>query len=397
MPRFLPLEPQYICSKCVKNFRRSYSTAASFPSTPPSTGYARLSSRRLISLHGADAPKFLQGLTTNNLHPSWTTGWYSAFLTAQGRVLHDVFIYPTAWSRQYKSWLDGGTGKERDGGDWSCLIEVDANEAEGLAKHLKRHKLRSKVNIRLVEEDEWDIYATWGTAINPLAEMQKQSVPESTAHIHLQDPRVAGFGNRILLPPKSARSSVEELEQLQEVDLSTYTIRRYLHGIPEGQKEILRDSALPQESDIDLMNGIDFRKGCYVGQELTIRTHHTGVVRKRILPVQLYHSGDLQPSNLTYDKSWSGNAPPTGADFKKAEGKGRSAGKFLTSIGNIGLGLCRLEMMTDVRLTAEGGMYKEGDEFASKEVEGENIRIRAFVPDWIRSKLQVREPPRRVE
>lgn len=314
-------------------------------------------------------------------------------------MLYDVFIYPTAWSRQYKEWLDGGNSVGKDGGDWSCLLEVDANEVDNLAKHLKRHKLRSKVSIRVVEEGEWGIYASWAGQDENVGLPQAQMVPSPTSAIRLQDPRVAGFGQRLVLPGGASPGEVKGMDQLSETDASAYRLRRYLHGIPEGQKEIIKDTALPQESNIDLMNGIDFRKGCYVGQELTIRTHHTGVVRKRLLPVQFYSSDASSPSRLEYDANWAGDQPSVGADIKKAEGRGRSAGKVMTTAGNIGLGLCRLEMMTDVRLTAEGGMYKDGDEFAIQSVEGadKEMRIKAFVPEWIRSKLQVREPPRRVE
>lgn len=393
----IPLRRPDICFRCLKRLRRAYSSTPTGPASPPTSGYARLSNRRLISVHGADAPKFLQGLTTNNLHPSWTSGWYSAFLTAQGRVLWDVFIYPTTWSRAYKSWLDSGTGKGKEEGNWSCLIEVDADEVEHLAKHLKRHKLRSKIHLKVVDEGEWNVFATWGGNASETSGPQMQHVPDPTAPIRLVDPRVPAFGQRVLLPSQDALPNAEGMDQLESANLESYTLRRYFHGIAEGQKEILKDHALPQESNIDFMNGVDFRKGCYIGQELTIRTHHTGVVRKRILPVQLYPSEAMVPSTLDYERSWDNSPAPQGADIKKAEGRGRSAGKFLAGIANVGLALCRLEMMTDLRLTAEGGMYKDGDQFKLQWEGGNDVRIKAFVPDWIRSQLQIREPPRRVE
>src|SRR5690606_34871018 len=77
-------------------------------------------------------------------------------------------------------------------------------------------------------------------------------------------------------------------DKLPSYPESTYHLCRYVLGLAEGQSEILRDSALPHESNLDLLGGVDFRKGCYVGQELTIRTEHRGVVRKRILPAVLY-------------------------------------------------------------------------------------------------------------
>ena len=81
-----------------------------------------------------------------------------------------------------------------------------------------------------------------------------------------------------------------------------------MRGVAEGQQEIARDDSLPMNCNIDLMGGIDFKKGCYVGQELTIRTHHTGVVRRRVVPVMFYeHEGDA-PQTLQYDPSTAFNA-----------------------------------------------------------------------------------------
>jgi transferase CAF17, mitochondrial len=186
-------------------------------------------------------------------------------------------------------------------------------------------------------------------------------------------------------------------EGTKEVDEEVYTLRRLLRGVPEGQDEILEGSALPQENNVDYMGGIDFRKGCYVGQELTIRTHHTGVVRKRVLPVQLY-SGDIQPEGLEYDPESRLLLPPLGSNISRVPKKGRSAGKFLSGLGNIGLALCRLEIMTDTILTGEGSAYKREDQF-KVDVEGEDgiqdVRIKAFVPSW--HKQEIKSPGRRVE
>jgi len=145
---------------------------------------------------------------------------------------------------------------------------------------------------------------------------------------------------------------------------------------------------LPQESNVDFMGGIDYRKGCYVGQELTIRTHHTGVVRKRILPVMLYGKDDPMPQSLEYspERDFGVEGIPRETSIGRFEKRGRSAGKFLTGVGNIGLGLCRLEIMTDIQIQGEAGGYKEGDKFKLEwELEGgpaEMVKIKAFVPPW---------------
>ena len=77
-------------------------------------------------------------------------------------------------------------------------------------------------------------------------------------------------------------------EQFEEQTGTDYHLRRTLLGIPEGADDIQLGVSLPLESNLDYMSGVDFRKGCYLGQELTIRTYHKGVTRKRIVPVQFY-------------------------------------------------------------------------------------------------------------
>ena len=283
-------------------------------------------------------------------------------------MLWDALVYPFG---------------QDEAGDLQYLLEVDTEEVEPFLKHLKRHKLRSKVKMRDVRE-EWNVWAAWRQDGSTSASSERAEGVIATA-----DPRLADLGDRILLSSADgAPTKMSSYEALNESSIADYTVRRYLHGVAEGQKEILRESALPMESNMDYLNGIDFRKGCYVGQELTIRTQHTGVIRKRILPVQLYDSSSSVPSDLSYspDRSY---AISQGTDIK-AEGGRRPAGKFLASIGNIGLALCRLENMTDMRVSAEGGTYKEGVEFsvAAAEEGPEKIKVKAFVPEWLRAREQ---------
>jgi len=152
--------------------------------------------------------------------------------------------------------------------------------------------------------------------------------------------------------------------------------------VPEGQSEIAHGTALPLECNMDYMGGIDFRKGCYVGQELTIRTRHTGVVRKRVLPVRLYTVGEeVGEAGLVYDERWKGGLPGSGANIVRvgAEGKaaGRSAGRWAAGVGNVGLALCRLEVMVGEGVAGEFKVVGEdGDE------EGGEVRVKAFVPSW---------------
>jgi folate-binding protein YgfZ len=375
-----------ICSRCLRRsaklqtltVRRSFTTR---PHPPLPSGVTILPQRALISISGRDAPKFLQGLTTNHVDEKTRTGWYSAFLNAQGRVLVEGFLYPT----------------HKAGEEWSCLIEVEDSEKGRLLSHLKRHKLRSKVAFRALSPDELAVWTAWTDS--PHEESKLETTEDSrleSSVIHLQDTRLDGFGHRFIVPgngPGDQDTEKYPLLSAPSSDPDVYRVRRYLNGIPEGPAEIVPEHALPHESNLDLLNGVDFRKGCYVGQELTIRTQHTGVVRKRILPVQLYADDSPTPSDLEYhhsEGSPDGSQLDFGVDFKGAKAK-RPAGKWLAGIGDVGLGLCRLENMTDMRVSAEGGLYKEGAEFwIGGQESNTNLKAKAFVPSWLRERAEYR-------
>lgn len=150
-----PARLRNVCRKYLKHQRsRQYSSQpASPPPPPPTAGAAKLTTRRLISLHGPEAPKFLQGIITNNLKADSRIGFYSAFLTAPGKVLNDVFVYPTLGSKWHAE-----THKSEDRG---YLVEVDADDAAALFKHVKRHKLRAKLALRMLDEGELDVWNAW--------------------------------------------------------------------------------------------------------------------------------------------------------------------------------------------------------------------------------------------
>jgi folate-binding protein YgfZ len=320
-----------------------------------------------------------------------TSGFYSAFLNAQGRVLHDVFIYPDT------------LGVDKNPVE-SFLVEVDAAEAERLVRHIKRYKLRAKFAVRLLDGEEGVVWHAWDGTVSALDGTEKPS----ERSLILRDPRSPTLGYRVVSTTSSAAPPELGLE-LEQAEEQAYQIRRYLHGIPEGQSEILYESALPLESNMDVMGGIDFHKGCYVGQELTIRTKHRGVVRKRILPCVIYSNQDsgVQPQDrgLVFQSS-IGNADdgefgsadeiPTGTSIGRVGKKGRSAGKWLRGVGNVGLALCRLEIMTDVSLPGEANSsaFNPTDEFMlaekleeGQEAAGRQAKVQASVPLWLRQGL----------
>jgi folate-binding protein YgfZ len=393
-----PRQP-FVCLRCLPKIKRAYSTTSTtstLPPTPPPSGAAKLTTRRLISLHGPDAPKFLQGILTNNVNPTSSSPFFAAFLTAQGKVLHDVFVYPTLGSTFHTE-----NNKSNDAG---YLVEVDAQQVTTLLKHLKRHKLRSKFALRVLEEGELDIWALW-------REDQKWTLhPSNTAttsnidvegNITLVDTRATGMGQRILLPSTISLDKHTSMQGLKDAGIDAYTIRRYIRGVPEGQEEIPRDDVLPMNTNFDIMGGIDFKKGCYVGQELTIRTHHTGVVRRRILPVCLYESSTTNtPEKIIYDAKAGSKMPARNTEIKIL-GKRGKPGKWINGVGNVGLAMCRLELMTDLQVTGEPSTFSPDDRFVVAAAGEENtetvLGIKAFVPDWMRSKIRAPKLQRRVE
>ncbi|EXF77997.1 folate-binding protein YgfZ [Colletotrichum fioriniae PJ7] len=398
----------FVCRTCrQQQQRRQYSstkstTTTSPPPAPPSAAYAALPSRRLISVAGADAAKFLQGVITGNIASEAArarkTGFYAAFLNATGRVLHDVFIYPDL------AGLGGSAAAaESEQAGTRFLIEVDANEAERLAKHIKRYKLRAKLTVRLLAADEATVWHAWNDSGKPI------TTDTALLDTITKDPRTPGLGYRVVQGGDAAAPPPGLGLDLDVTTEDSYTIRRYLQGVAEGQDEVIREHALPQETNMDYMNGIDYHKGCYVGQELTIRTKHRGVVRKRILPCMIYDVDRAAPQTLQYrpeaDQDATNHGPegglpaesiPRETSIGRSGKKGRSAGKWLKGIGNVGLGLCRLEIMTDVVLPGETAVstFDPANEFLLKWGEGEGdgeqnnaVKIKAFVPEWLRNGL----------
>lgn len=401
--------PSSISSRICLNCRRPYSSSTSShaPNTPTSvggggggsgalpSGLAPLSSRKLIAVAGADAAKFLQGIITANIltgdgGAQRTDPFYAGFLNATGRVLNDVFIYPDPES--------GG-----------FLIETDAGQQDALARYIKRYKLRAKVTVRKLDEGEMGVWQAWGGSTTTTTTTSDAEPPAPPNGLVFKDHRAPGLGFRILQPGGGAPAL--------DLDLATeeaYTVRRYLNGVPEGQDEILRETALPQESNMDFMGGIDYHKGCYVGQELTIRTKHRGVVRKRILPCVVYDKHTAPPETLHYNPEGtvslaaaSGPAEALTADMipldtsiGRCGKRGRSAGKWLRGVGNIGLGLCRLEIMTGVQLPGEtaAAAFHPDDEFmlewGGDDADGtrSGVKVKAFVPDWVRAGLDATAP-----
>lgn len=192
-----------------------------------------LSDRALIRLSGEDVRGFLQGLVTQNMDavqpgtPQW-----SALLTAQGKVLFDFFL-----------WADGD----------DILVDCESEQADALARRLTIYRLRRPITI----------------------------APEETLSVHWAieaegqpaDPRLAALGHRWLAPAGDMAAG--------------YSAHRLSLGVTEGVAELGSDKTLWLECNAEALNGVDFEKGCYVGQENTARMHYRNKVNRRLVVVPL--------------------------------------------------------------------------------------------------------------
>ncbi|KAI8332125.1 hypothetical protein BC941DRAFT_474536 [Chlamydoabsidia padenii] len=334
--------------------------------------FAKVPNRQLLEMEGPDTPKFLQGLITNHmpLISAGGDGFYTAFLTPQGRTLYDVFIYPVNVGENFPH-------------QKYILDYPSTTDNSSFLKHLKRYILRSKVKIKDVSDD-YSLYHLWDSThnVSPTIPESSSTVPPGglikkkcrLSDIGCIDPRVPGFGYRAVVPNDQGVNSILPADEYSELSSEEYTIRRLLQGVPEGVDDIWPEQSLPLESNLDYMNGVDFRKGCYVGQELTIRTYHTGVVRKRIVPIQIYKEGESVPNTQYVDRqaSLSTSYQPQ-LDIHLADGSSkRGVGKTGSGIHNIGLALMRLEHVEKAMAGEQVGF----------KVKNTDLLIRPFIPSW---------------
>ncbi|ELU41751.1 aminomethyl transferase [Rhizoctonia solani AG-1 IA] len=285
---------------------------------------SQLSNRGVLSVSGTDSKAFLNGIVASAIkdHP-----FYTVFLSAQGRVLYDVFIYP------YSS--DGRPG---------YLIDYDnrSSEATPILSLLKRHVLRSKVRVRDVS-DEWKVWSVWNNA------SQESSFPTTrewrAGRSGAMEPLYAE--NEYRLDAEYSQNIIGTRDlRAPGMDEIQFTLHRILHAVPEGIYDIVPQQAFPMDSDVDLMGG---------RQELTVRTYHTGVIRKRIMPVSLTlaPSSNTAESPLKPDPSIPTLPIHTSIQAERLASSSqtnsqrptrpRGTGSLLSNAQGVGLALLRLE------------------------------------------------------
>ena len=228
--------------------------------------YVVLEDRGVLAISGDDARTFLQGLVSNDINKvTATRAIHAALLTPQGKYLHDFFI------------------AEAPGG--GLLMDCERARLEDLAKRLKLYKLRAKATIE-DQSEQWRVAALPGGAGTAALDSDAGTAQAKDGGVLFTDPRLAALGARAILPKDSAEATLSGLG-LTAGDRTDYDILRLGLGVPDGSRDMVVDKSILLESGFDELNGIDWKKGCYMGQELTARTKYRGLIKKRLLPVEI--------------------------------------------------------------------------------------------------------------
>jgi hypothetical protein len=215
--------------------------------------WTRLTDRAVLEVTGADALTLLQGLVSNDLARLTTEpAVYAALLTPQGKYLFDFLVFA------------------RDDGVW---LDVEAARLDELVRRLSLYRLRAAATF--TRRDELAVYALFGDAA-PAAD---------GAEIDVVDPRLGALGRRIIGAPATVEPALAAIAA--PAPFADFDRHRLALGVPDGSRDLEPDKALLLENGFVELNGVDFAKGCFVGQELTARMRYRGTVRKRLVPVML--------------------------------------------------------------------------------------------------------------
>jgi len=257
---------------------------------------AFLSDRGVVKVGGEDARHFLNGLVTTNIdlvRPG--LGRFGALLTPQGKIIADFFVTE----------IPAGHG----GG---FLLDCPKSLAQPLAARLSIYKLRAKVAIENLS-DALGVLAIW------------DGTPQMTPDLAFADPRDESLGWRVLLPAELADKAAAAIGA-EIVSEDEYEAHRIACGAPRGGIDFAYNDAFPHDTNMDRLHGVDFDKGCYIGQEVVSRMQHRGTARTRIVRVGM-------------DDAVAAGTPVTAGD--------KTLGTFGSSAGGRGLALLRIDRVAD--------------------------------------------------
>lgn len=258
---------------------------------------ALLPDRAVVKVAGGGARAFLHGLVTADvLQMKPSEARFGALLTPQGKIIADFFIVEAP---------------AEDGGGF--FLDVPRARVTTLIERLNLYKLRAKVMIEDLSTI-LGVLAAWdgkGTTRNGLC---------------YSDPRLPALGVRVMLPPHLVAAAAAQFEATI-AQSSEYDDHRIALGIPSGGADFSYGDAFPHEADMDQLGGVDFDKGCYVGQEVVSRMEHRGTARTRTVPI-----------------SFEGDAPPAGAAIVAGS---RALGHIGSAAAGHGIALLRLDRVAE--------------------------------------------------
>lgn len=245
----------------------------------------------MIEISGEDRVGFLQGLVSNDVAEAAPgRAVWAALLTPQGKWLADFFMLADA---------------ER------LLLECEREQVGMLVQKLSRFRLRSKVAVRDASAD-YAVYVAWDGA---------QVLPQGA--ISAPDPRLPDAGYRVL---SATRLETDSSEQ-------DWDLHRLALGLPDGSRDMETEKSVLLEAGFDELNGVSWTKGCYLGQELTARTKYRGLVKRRLIPVDI-----------------EGQLPLPGTPVFAA---GREVGAMRSGRGQLGLALLRIDALDNKPLSCD--------------------------------------------
>jgi folate-binding protein YgfZ len=260
-----------------------------------------LEDRAVVALGGDEVHDFLQGLITNDVSACREDqALYAALLTPQGKILFDFFV------------VANGAG---------FLIDCAAARSGDLVKRLTMYRLRSKVEIAL--RVDLAVAAFWGEGMSTVA------LPDGVV---FRDPRLEGIGARAIGPREAISAAIREAQA------GDYPAHRIARGVPDSA-DLPPDTVFALDAGLEELNGVSFKKGCYVGQEVTSRMKHRASTRRRFLIAET-----------------DGEAPVFGTAI---EAQGHGIGEWASAKGGLGLALVRLDRMAKAQ-DAHAGITSAG-------------------------------------
>jgi folate-binding protein YgfZ len=282
---------------------------------------ALLPDRGVVKVAGEPARSFLNGLLTADIgQVTPAAARFAALLTPQGKIVADGIV---------------AEAPAEDGGGF--FIDCPRALAVTLVDKLNFYKLRAPVIAEDLSE-VLGVMAVW------------DGDGDTEYGLVFRDPRLPALGHRIMLPPHLAKEAADDLGATL-TDAAAYEAHRIALGVPRGGLDFMYGDAFPHESDMDQLNGVDFDKGCYVGQEVVSRMEHRGSARNRVVPV-----------------AYDGFGPDPGAPVTAAE---KQIGTFGSRADGRAIALMRLDRVADA-LAAGHPLVAGG------------ATLRLVKPDWAR-------------